>query len=241
MKNNGKKIYRKFIKYCVFLVIIVCILNSIYFRNLILLNQMPIQKIDSIFCLIRIMFMNKPYGFQYGFVYPNMISLLSFLLVIMMILFILEDNKNFSYSEYHFLQYRLAKKNFLNYFVWELIKKYIFLFILICFSLFFFIDKSNKFDFFFVVIYVVRLFCLLFEIMFFRQIFQIIYKKEQMVLIQYSTLILMTIIDNYSNLNLITMSSSYLYEAIYIFILVILITLTYSIVNLIIKYRKEFL
>lgn len=107
---------------------------SVFLRNLkmVMIEYAPIKKTDSLFSAIRIVLMDKNYSFDYGFIYPNMISMIGFILFVIVILWIIEDNKNFHYSEYNFWQYRMSKVSFLNSITIDLAKKCFFTWFSIC-------------------------------------------------------------------------------------------------------------
>lgn len=245
MLNSKRKPYKKIVRYVFLISLIIFVAVTVFFRNMGMFEQqMPIKKIDSLFGAIRIAFMDKEYGIEYGFLYPNMISLIAFLLILISLLCVLEDNKNFSWSEYDYLKYRLSKKGFLRYLTFDLLRNCLFSLstIVLFLALVYLFDKLGLETFYLILIYLVRLFLLLFGIVFLRRTFQIIYKREQMVIVQYLILILMAIIDNYSNLNLISMSSNFVYEFTYILVLLLLIVVSYCFIScLVIKCRREFL
>lgn len=80
---------------------------------------------DKLYCgvaAVRVLFMDKQYARSFGFVYPNMISFIAYFLTIILILWMIEENKNFKYDEYTFIKYRLSKIGFINKMVIDSIK-----------------------------------------------------------------------------------------------------------------------
>ena len=149
--------------------------------------------------------------------------------IVIVILWIIEDNKNFHYSEYNFWQYRMSKVSFLNSITIDLAKKCFFTWFSICIFIGFIcaVEHCDVSNLFMIYMYLIRFFSLLFEIIFLRTIFQILYKKEFFVYLQFLFLILMTFLDNYSKTNLVTMSSNSVFEGIYFCIIIVTSVLSY--------------
>lgn len=107
MLNKLKRISKLLSRYLLLIFVLTLISASVFLRNLkmVMIECAPIKKTDSLFSAIRIVLMDKNYSFDYGFIYPNMISVIGFILFVIVILWIIEDNKNFHYSEYNFWQY----------------------------------------------------------------------------------------------------------------------------------------
>ena len=129
-----------------------------------MIEYAPIKKTDSLFSTIRIVLMDKNYSFDYGFIYPNMISMIGFILFVIVILWIIEDNKNFHYSEYNFWQYRMSKVSFLNSITIDLAKKCFFIWFSICIFIGFIcvVEHCDVSNLFMIYMYLIRFFSLLF-------------------------------------------------------------------------------
>ena len=162
-----------------------------------------------------------------------MVSMIGFILFVIVILWIIEDNKNFHYSEYNFWQYRMSKVSFLNSITIDLAKKCFFTWLSICIFIGFIcvVEHCDVSNLFMIYMYLIRFFSLLFEIIFLRTIFQILYKKEFFVYLQFLFLILMTFLDNYSKTNLVTMSSNSVFEGIYFCIIIVTSVLSYCLIR----------
>ena len=105
------------------LIFILCFLVLVYFtyrRNLSYINEMNTDKLYCGVAAVRVLFMDKQYARSFGFVYPNMISFIAYFLTIILILWMIEENKNFKYDEYTFIKYRLSKIGFINKMVIDL-------------------------------------------------------------------------------------------------------------------------
>ena len=117
MLNKLKRISKLLSRYLLLIFVLTLISVSVLLRNLkmIMIEYAPIKKTDSLFSAIRIVLMDKNYSSDYGFIYPNMISMIGFILFVIVILWIIEDNKNFHYSEYNLSFYMHLKKiSYLN-------------------------------------------------------------------------------------------------------------------------------
>ena len=148
-----------------------------------------------------------------------MISMIGFILFVIVILWIIEDNKNFHYSEYNFWQYRMSKVPFLNSIIIDLAKKCFFTWFSICIFIGFIcvVEHCDVSNLFMIYMYLIRFFSLLFEIIFLRTIFQILYKKEFFVYLQFLFLILM--------------SSNSVFEGIYFCIIIVTSVLSYCLIR----------
>lgn len=96
MLNKLKRISKLLSRYLLLIFVLTLISVSVFLRNLkmVMIEYAPIKKTDSLFSAIRIVLMDKNYSFDYGFIYPNMISMIGFILFVIVILWIIEDNKN---------------------------------------------------------------------------------------------------------------------------------------------------
>jgi hypothetical protein len=114
MLNKLKRISKLLSRYLLLIFVLTLISVSVFLRNLkmVMIEYAPIKKTDSLFSAIRIVLMDKNYSSDYGFIYPNMISMIGFILFVIVILWIIEDNKNFHYSEsYKINCIKLYEKN----------------------------------------------------------------------------------------------------------------------------------
>ena len=213
MLNKLKRISKLLSRYLLLIFVLTLISVSVFLRNLkmVMIEYAPIKKTDSLFSAIRIVLMDKNYSFDYGFIYPNMISMIGFILFVIVILWIIEDNK---------ITIDLAKKCFCTWFS-------------ICIFIGFIcaVEHCDVSNLFMIYMYLIRFFSLLFEIIFLRTIFQILYKKEFFVYLQFLFLILMTFLDNYSKTNLVTMSSNSVFEGIYFCIIIVTSVLSYCLIR----------
>ena len=127
----------------------------------------------------------------------------------------------------------MSKVSFLNSITIDLAKKCFFTWFSICIFIGFIcvIEHCDISNLFMIYIYLIRFFSLLFEIIFLRTIFQILYKKEFFVYLQFLLLILMAFFDNYSKTNLVTMSSNSVFEGIYFCIIIVMSVLSYCLIR----------
>ncbi len=157
------------------LIFILCFLILVYFtyrRNLSYINEMNTDKLYCGVAAVRVLFMDKQYARSFGFVYPNMISFIAYFLTIILILWMIEENKNFKYDEYTFIKYRLSKIGFINNMVIDSIKKVVktyicFLIVLCICSL---VGNFNINDFLITIMYYFRLFPINFTYIFYKTI-----------------------------------------------------------------------
>ncbi len=239
MNNFLKKNYQ-------YLIFIFCFLLLVYFtyrRNLNYTNEMYIHNVYSGVSAVRILLMDKQYARLFGFVYPNMISFITYFLIIILILWIIEENKNFKFDEYSFAKYRLSKIDFIHKIVVnsiiKLLKVYISFLISLSFCSLF--GNFNLGDLFVTITYFVRLSLLILLIFFLRQSVLILYKNEKFVIYQYFILLSCLILDMYLDLELVVMSSDITYELKYIVVLVATILFSYLVIKKIYINRKEYL
>lgn len=160
-----------------------------------------------------------------------------------MILWIIEENKNFKFDEYSFVKYRLSKIDFINKIAVNSIRKIlkIYLCFLICLSICSLFGNFNIDDLFVTIIYFARLSLLILLIFFLRQSVLILYKNEKFVIYQYFILLSCLILDMYLDLELVVMSSDITYELKYIVVLVATILFSYLVIKKIYINRKEYL
>ena len=187
--------------------------------------------------------MDKQYARSFGFVYPNMISFIAYFLTIILILWMIEENKNFKYDEYTFIKYRLSKIGFINKMVIDSIKKVVktyicFLIVLCICSL---VGNFNINDFLITIMYYFRLSLLILLIYSIRQSALIFNKNEKFAIYQYFILLILLILDMYLDLELVVMSSDIIYELKYIVILMIIYLSIYLLIKKLYVRRKEYL
>lgn len=239
MNNFLKKNYQ-------YLIFIFCFLLLVYFtyrRNLNYTNEMDIDNIYSGISAIRILLMDKQYARLFGFVYPNMISFITYFLIIILILWIIEENKNFKFDEFSFTKYRLSKIDFIHKIAVDSVRKLLKIYIcfLICLIICSLFGNFNLDDLFITIIYFARLSLLILLIFFLRQSALILYKNEKFVIYQYFILLSCLILDMYIDLELVVMSSDITYEFKYIVILITMILFSYLVIKKIYISRKEYL
>lgn len=228
------------------LIFILCFLVLVYFtyrRNLSYINEMNIDKLYYGVAAVRVLFMDKQYARSFGFVYPNMISFIAYFLTIILILWMIEENKNFKYDEYTFIKYRLSKIGFINKMVIDSIKKVVktyicFLIVLCICSL---VGNFNINDFLITIMYYFRLSLLILLIYFIRQSALIFNKNEKFAIYQYFILLILLILDMYLDLELVVMSSDIIYESKYIVILMTIYLSIYLLIKKLYVRRKEYL
>lgn len=235
--------FKKNYQYIIFILCFLLLVCFTYRRHLNYLNEMDIDKVCSVIGVIRILLMDKQYGRLFGFVYPNMISFITYFLIIIFILWILEENKNFKSDEYSFVKYRLSKIDFINRIVVDVIKKTfkIYICFLICLSICAVIGNFSMSDLFITIIYLIRLSLLNVFIFFIRQSVLIFYKNEKFVIYQYFILLGCLIFDMYLDLELLVMSSDIIYEFKYILILMVIMLFSYLVIKKLYIGRKEYL
>lgn len=182
MLNKLKRISKLLSRYLLLIFVLTLISVSVFLRNLkmVMIEYTPIKKTDSLFSAIRIVLMDKNYSSDYGFIYPNMISMIGFILFVIVILWIIEDNKNFHYSEYNFWQYRMSKVSFLNSITIDLAKKCFFTWFSICIFIGFIcvVEHCDVSNLFMIYMYLIRFFSLLFEIIFCERFFRYYTRKS---------------------------------------------------------------
>ena len=228
------------------LIFILCFLVLVYFtyrRNLSYINEMNTDKLYCGVAAVRELFMDKQYARSFGFVYPNMISFIAYFLTIILILWMIEENKNFKYDEYTFIKYRLSKIGFINNMVIDSIKKVVktyicFLIVLCICSL---VGNFNINDFLITIMYYFRLSLLILLIYSIRQSALIFNKNEKFAIYQYFILLILLILDMYLDLELVVMSSDIIYELKYIVILMIIYLSIYLLIKKLYVRRKEYL
>lgn len=228
------------------LIFILCFLVLVYFtyrRNLSYINEMNTDKLYCGVAAVRALFMDKQYARSFGFVYPNMISFIAYFLTIILILWMIEENKNFKYDEYTFIKYRLSKIGFINKMVIDSIKKVVktyicFLIVLCICSL---VGNFNINDFLITIMYYFRLSLLILLIYSIRQSALIFNKNEKFAIYQYFILLILLILDMYLDLELVVMSSDIIYELKYIVILMIIYLSIYLLIKKLYVRRKEYL
>lgn len=228
------------------LIFILCFLVLVYFtyrRNLSYINEMNTDKLYCGAAAVRVLFMDKQYARSFGFVYPNMISFIAYFLTIILILWMIEENKNFKYDEYTFIKYRLSKIGFINNMVIDSIKKVVktyicFLIVLCICSL---VGNFNINDFLITIMYYFRLSLLILLIYSIRQSALIFNKNEKFAIYQYFILLILLILDMYLDLELVVMSSDIIYELKYIVILMIIYLSIYLLIKKLYVRRKEYL
>ena len=228
------------------LIFILCFLVLVYFtyrRNLSYINEMNTDKLYGGVAAVRVLFMDKQYARSFGFVYPNMISFIAYFLTIILILWMIEENKNFKYDEYTFIKYRLSKIGFINNMVIDSIKKVVktyicFLIVLCICSL---VGNFNINDFLITIMYYFRLSLLILLIYSIRQSALIFNKNEKFAIYQYFILLILLILDMYLDLELVVMSSDIIYELKYIVILMIIYLSIYLLIKKLYVRRKEYL
>lgn len=227
-------------------IFILCFLVLVYFtyrRNLSYINEMNTDKLYCGVAAVRVLFMDKQYARSFGFVYPNMISFIAYFLTIILILWMIEENKNFKYDEYTFIKYRLSKIGFINNMVIDSIKKVVktyicFLIVLCICSL---VGNFNINDFLITIMYYFRLSLLILLIYSIRQSALIFNKNEKFAIYQYFILLILLILDMYLDLELVVMSSDIIYELKYIVILMIIYLSIYLLIKKLYVRRKEYL
>ena len=182
MLNKLKRISKLLSRYLLLIFVLTLISVSVFLRNLkmVMIEYAPIKKTDSLFSAIRIVLMDKNYSSDYGFIYPNMISMIGFILFVIVILWIIEDNKNFHYSEYNFWQYRMSKVSFLNSITIDLAKKCFFTWFSICIFIGFIcvVEHCDVSNLFMIYMYLIRFFCCCLRLSFCERFFRYYTRKS---------------------------------------------------------------
>lgn len=114
MLNKLKRISKLLSRYLLLIFVLTLISVSVFLRNLkmVTIEYAPIKKTDSLFSAIRIVLMDKNYSSDYGFIYPNMVSMIGFILFVIVILWIIEDNKIFTIANIIFGNIECQKYHF---------------------------------------------------------------------------------------------------------------------------------